>query len=81
VKSILSRAGQVFTVVLLLGGVGTVLYALTLGVAAVVQGGFASQWEALRRARMIDELNDHFIVCGYGRMGRIIVREVRSQKR
>jgi voltage-gated potassium channel len=75
----LSRSGQVFTVLLLLGGVGTVLYGLTLGVTAVVQGGFASRWEALSRARMIDELRDHFIVCGYGRMGRIIVDEFRRQ--
>jgi voltage-gated potassium channel len=73
----LSRSGQVFTVLLLLGGVGTVLYALTLGVAAVVQGGFADRWEALRRDRMIDDLQNHFIVCGYGRMGRIIVDEFR----
>ena len=77
----LSRSGQVFTVLLLLGGVGTVLYGLTLGVTAVVQGGFASRWEALSRARMIDELRDHFIVCGYGRMGRIIVDEFRRQGR
>jgi voltage-gated potassium channel len=76
----LSFRGQVFTVLLLLGGVGTVLYALTLGVAAVVQGGFASRWEAERRSRMIEELSDHFIVCGYGRMGRIIVGEFRRQR-
>ena len=75
----LSRSGQVFTVLLLLGGVGTVLYCLTLGVASVVQGGFASRWEALSRARMIDQLRDHVIVCGYGRMGRIIVDEFRRQ--
>jgi voltage-gated potassium channel len=76
----LSRAGQAFTVLLLLGGVGTVLYALTLGVASVVQGGFAARWESQRRERMIENLDDHFIVCGYGRMGRIIVEEFRRQR-
>ena len=52
----LSRPGEVFTVVLLIGGVGTVFYALTLFVARVVEGGCAARWEALRRERMIDEL-------------------------
>jgi voltage-gated potassium channel len=76
----LSRSGQVFTVLLLLGGVGTVLYALTLGATTVVQSGLAARWEEQRRVRMIDELRDHFIVCGYGRMGRIIVDEFRRAK-
>jgi voltage-gated potassium channel len=75
----LSRSGQAFTIVLLLAGVGTVLYALTLGVASVVQSGWAGRWEAVRRARMIDDLHDHFIVCGYGRMGKIIVEEMHRQ--
>jgi voltage-gated potassium channel len=76
----MSRAGEAFTVVLLLTGVGTVFYVLSLFVAGVVQAGFAERWETRRRDRMLDELRDHFIVCGYGRMGRIIVDEFRRQE-
>jgi len=75
----MSRAGEVLTVFLLLGGVGTFFYVLSLFVAGVVQAGFGARWEAKRRDRMLDELRDHFIVCGYGRMGRIIVDEFRRQ--
>jgi voltage-gated potassium channel len=75
----LSPAGRIFTMILLLGGVGTVFYVLTLMVAGVVEGGLFVRWEARRRARMLDNLRDHFIVCGYGRMGRLIVDEFRRQ--
>jgi voltage-gated potassium channel len=75
----LSPAGRYFTMALLLGGVGTVFYVLTLMVAGVVEGGLFVRWDERRRARMLDNLRDHFIVCGYGRMGRLIVDEFRRQ--
>ncbi len=75
----LSPAGRIFTMVLLLGGVGTVFYVLTLMVAGVVEGGLFVRWDQRRRARMIENLHDHFIVCGYGRMGRLIIEEFRRQ--
>jgi voltage-gated potassium channel len=75
----LSGAGQAFTVLLLVAGVGTVFYAVTLGVARMVEGGLLRRWEARRQIRMIDELSQHFIVCGYGRIGRIIVDEFERQ--
>jgi voltage-gated potassium channel len=76
----LSTAGQAFTVVLLIGGVGTVFYAITLVAARAVEGGLYKRWEARRREHMIDELSQHFVVCGYGRIGRIIVEEFRRQR-
>ena len=75
----LSFGGQVFTVFLLIGGVGTLFYTVTLFVARVVEGGFHRRWEARRAERIIDELTRHFIVCGYGRIGRIIIDEFRRQ--
>lgn len=75
----LSRAGEVFTVVLLVTGVGTVFYAVTLFVARFVESGITHRWEQRRRSRMIDDLRGHFIVCGYGRIGRIIVEELERQ--
>jgi voltage-gated potassium channel len=75
----LSFAGQIFTMILLLGGVGTVFYVLTLMVAGVVEGGLFVRWERRRHARMLDDLRDHFIVCGYGRVGRLVIEEFRRQ--
>lgn len=71
----LSRAGQVFTVFLLIGGVGTALYTFTLLATTVVEGGLPKQLRQRRHARMLESIKDHFIVCGFGRIGSIIARE------
>src|SRR4029079_17401892 len=54
----LSRAGEVFTVVLLLGGVGAALYTFTLLATVVVEGGLPKRLHRRRRARMLDTIAD-----------------------
>jgi len=75
----LSRAGEVLTVCVILAGVGTAFYTFTLLATVVVEGGLHARLERRRRLRMLDDLRDHFIVCGYGRIGAIIVEELRRQ--
>ncbi len=77
----LSRAGQAFTAALLIGGVGTALYAFTLVAAGIIESRLrvGPRLQERRRARMIDELSDHFILCGAGRIGLIIAEEFRRQ--
>jgi voltage-gated potassium channel len=75
----LTRPGQVFTVLLVLSGVGTALYTFTLLATAVVEGGLPALLRQRRHARMLDRIKDHFIVCGYGRIGSIIGREFARQ--
>ena len=45
----------------------------------VVEGGWQRRLEQRRRTRMIDTLADHFIVCGYGRIGSIVARQFQQQ--
>ena len=69
----LSDAGKVFTTFLMIGGVGTMLYALTLVVQGVMEEEFLRSF--LRRQRMesrLSRMRDHFIVCGFGRVGRSV---------
>jgi voltage-gated potassium channel len=75
----LSRTGEAFTIVLLIGGVGTALYTFTLLATLVVEGGLHLRFEQRRIRRMIDQLQDHFIVCGYGRIGSVVAEEFRRQ--
>jgi voltage-gated potassium channel len=75
----LSYAGQIFTVVLLLGGVGTALYTFTFLATAIVEGGLPKRLQRSRLARMIDTISDHFIVCGYGRIGAIVTDQFQRQ--
>jgi len=75
----LSRAGEVFTVGVIVAGVGTAFYTFTLLASLVVEGGLHQRLERRRRQRMLEQLRDHFIVCGYGRIGATIVEELRRQ--
>jgi voltage-gated potassium channel len=75
----LSRAGQIFTVGVIVAGVGTAFYTFTLLASLVVEGGLHQRLRRRRRQRMLEELRDHFIVCGYGRIGSTIVEELRRQ--
>jgi len=76
----LSFAGQVFTVVLIFGGVGTAFYTATLVASVIVEGGLHRRFEQRRFARMLEELQHHFILCGYGRIGGIIAEELERQQ-
>ena len=75
----MSRAGELFTMVVLTVGVATVLYSFSFVMARVVEGDLESRWGRRRRERMLDELTNHFIVCGFGRMGLIIAQEFTRQ--
>ena len=75
----LSFAGRLFTVVLAVGGVATALYTFSLLTAQLVEGNLGDFLEARRLQRMLDDLHGHFIVCGFGRIGSIIVDEFRRQ--
>ncbi len=75
----LSRAGQVFTSLLLIIGVGAAFYAFTLVAAGIIESRVHPRVRERRRARMIDQLTDHFILCGAGRIGLIIAEEFRRQ--
>jgi voltage-gated potassium channel len=71
----LSTAGRIFTITLIVGGVGTMLYALGLFAELLAQGQLASYRRQRQMERRVTGLRDHFIVCGYGRIGTQIVRE------
>jgi voltage-gated potassium channel len=76
----LSRLGQAFTVVLLLGGVGSALYTFTLLATVVFEGGLPKRLQRRRHERMLETISDHFIICGYGRIGSIVAHQFRRQR-
>lgn len=75
----LSGAGRIFTIILITGGVGTVAYALSAGAKIVLEGELEEIFGRKRLEKRMRELKDHYIICGYGRMGRIICRELRDR--
>jgi voltage-gated potassium channel len=76
----MSRGGQIFTVFLLVAGVGATLYTFTLLATVVVEGGLPKRLQRRREARMLETISDHFIVCGYGRIGSIVAEQFRRQR-
>ncbi len=75
----LSDRGLVFTMILLVGGVGTFFYVVTAGARTVVEGELQAVFGRKRLEKKIRELRNHYVICGYGRMGRIISRELREK--
>lgn len=71
-----STGGRIFATLLMLAGVGTVLYALTSMVQSVVESEILATFGMRRRYREMRKLQNHFIICGAGRIGSRIIREM-----
>jgi voltage-gated potassium channel len=71
----LDTEGRLFTIVLVLFGVGTAFYLLTTFVAMVIEGDLGEAFGLTRMKSRIDRLQNHYILCGYGRVGEEIARE------
>jgi voltage-gated potassium channel len=70
----LSRAGEIFTLLLIIGGVGTILYGIGRMVEFVIGGQLTGMFRRRAVRRQVDKLEGHFIVCGYGRVGEAVAR-------
>ena len=73
-----STAGKVFSIFVLFTGVAIFLYVAGAIVEMIARGVFTGAWAERRRRRMIETIHDHYIICGYGRVGRRIAHEFRS---
>jgi voltage-gated potassium channel len=69
-------ADMVFTIFLILFGVGTALYALSVLLESFVEGHFLRHMESRRMERTIARLQGHVIICGWGRVGRASAAEL-----
>jgi len=66
----LSFHGRIFNSFLLFFGAGIMLQAITIVAQLVVEKEFGELLGRRKSKRMIDKLTDHFIICGFGRVGR-----------
>ncbi|GAB4535262.1 MAG: potassium channel protein [Thermodesulfovibrionia bacterium] len=76
----LSRIGRVFTTLLILSGVGVMLYALSVGARVILEGEIRDILGRKRLGKAIEHIKNHYIICGYGRMGKIVFKEMREGK-
>ena len=68
----LSSAGRIFSIFLIVGGVGGALYILTTLMGYILEGQFGITLGRRRMKTKIAKLKKHFILCGYGRVGQEI---------
>lgn len=73
--------GRVFTVFLVFSGVGFVLYTFSRLAEAMVEGGLRNILERRKMDKKVAQLRNHYIVCGYGRIGKVICQILKENKR
>jgi voltage-gated potassium channel len=71
----LTDPGRVFTIVLVLVGVFTFFYTASEIIRTVVSGEVAEMLGKQQREKALAEVSGHIIVCGYGRMGKLVCME------
>ena len=74
----LHSSGRIFNSLLLIVGVTTILVAIGAITQTVIEVEFGEALGKRRNKRMIDNLQDHFIICGYGRVGRGAASELQQ---
>jgi voltage-gated potassium channel len=71
----LSQQGKLFTIALILGGVATVTGTFTIGTQILLAGQLQKVMGRKKLEKEIKKLQNHYIICGHGRMGKIICHE------
>jgi len=70
----LSKVGKIFTIFIIIAGVGTIAYSGGRGVQLLLE---TQLFGRRRMFKKLEELKNHYIVCGFGRMGRYICEELK----
>lgn len=75
----LSNGGRIFTAFLIMGGVGGFVYIAGAFAQVLIDGRLQIMWGKHKMMKEIGKLKNHFIICGYGRIGNIVVREIMNE--
>jgi voltage-gated potassium channel len=73
----LSDFGKIFTIIIIIMGVGTIAYSGGRGVQLLIETQIFGR---RRMNKKVGELKNHYIVCGYGRMGKYICEELKQSR-
>lgn len=72
----LSENGRYFTIFLIVMSFGTFAYAISAISSYIVDGEFKRHLVEIRKTKKINKLENHVIVCGYGRNGKQVIQEL-----
>ncbi|MFA4966622.1 MAG: NAD-binding protein [Candidatus Margulisiibacteriota bacterium] len=77
----LNAAGKVLTMGIIICGVGTVVYTLGQAIEIFVEGEIVGFRRKRKMDKIISEMREHYIICGYGRVGRQVAHEFIAEKK
>jgi voltage-gated potassium channel len=72
-------SARILTIFLVLAGISIFAYIGSLVVEAIARGVIGGLWAERRRRRAIEAMHDHYIICGFGRVGRSVAEEFRHE--
>jgi voltage-gated potassium channel len=72
-------SSRILTIILVLAGITIFAYIGSLVVEAIARGVLGDVWAERRRRKAIEALQDHYIVCGFGRVGRRVGQEFQHE--
>jgi voltage-gated potassium channel len=75
----ISNTGRLFTILLIFFGVGYFVYVAGVVVQFMVEGRMRTILGRRRLEKKIGRLKDHYIVCGYGRIGRVLCKNLKRK--
>jgi len=75
----MSEAGKAFTIILIIGGTGVIAYSLGSLIQFMVEGQFQQVVGRRKMQQKIGKLRDHYIICGFGRIGQMICKEFEAR--
>ena len=76
----LSQVGRIITVIVIVSGISVLTYTLGQVARIFVEGELQRILGRRKLEKQISKLNDHYIICGSGRIGTIISRELSDEK-
>ena len=75
----LSRTGKIFTMFLIVSGVGFILYFLSSITRMMIEGTLKDVFGRRKLEKQISQIGGHYIVCGFGRIGRTVSQLLREK--
>jgi voltage-gated potassium channel len=77
----LNTAGKLLTMFIIVSGVGTAVYTLGQLVELIVEGEIVGFRRKRRMDRIITDMRNHYIICGFGRVGHQVAHELKADKK
>jgi voltage-gated potassium channel len=73
-------AGKIFTIFVIIGGTSSVVFVIGEIVRFITEGEIMKAIGELKKSRQVDTISQHAIICGFGRIGRILAQELAEAK-